>query len=228
MTFLPDKDGIRRPHGERRRCLQCSKVRRVRGYTGARGEGAPFCSIACWQAFLAEAPVAKVTVGALADLRPYGWGIAGANGYVAPRHDSTDREETERNARLLSLPTIARSSGVAESAPFRVVQLFYLDSPTDRQATESPKVTLTVAEMFAAIGFAAPGGNVPGSDDLEAEVTFQRQPERRSIEGETLPAGLYCWLTEYPDEGCFPLFDCTPQSDLSTGALTKESRDADL
>lgn len=73
-------------------------------------------------------------------------------------------------------------------------------------------VTMTLREMMKALAFAAPNGDgprLPEEDDvdLETSLTFERLPKRESIEGETLPAGLYCWLAEYPDEGCFPLFD---------------------
>lgn len=73
-------------------------------------------------------------------------------------------------------------------------------------------VTMTLREMMRALAVADPnegGPRLSGEDDvdLETSLTFERLPKRESIEGGTLPAGLYCWFAEYPDEGCFPLFD---------------------
>ncbi len=44
-------------------------------------------------------------------------------------------------------------------------------------------------------------------DDPDTEVSIQYLPDRTAVDGEVLPEGLYGWLTEYPEEGCFPLFD---------------------
>ncbi len=38
--------------------------------------------------------------------------------------------------------------------------------------------------------------------ELDAEVTIDRLEARTSTDGEPMPAGLYAWFTEYPEEGC--------------------------
>lgn len=42
-------------------------------------------------------------------------------------------------------------------------------------------------------------------DDPEAEVSVQHRSAFTSDEGEKMPSGLYCWATDYPEEGCIPL-----------------------
>lgn len=68
----------------------------------------------------------------------------------------------------------------------------------------SGPLTMTVHQLGLALNFA--GGLVDPGDwasvDPETQVTFQQLPARKAIDGEELPAGLYAWLAEYPDEGC--------------------------
>ncbi len=53
-----------------------------------------------------------------------------------------------------------------------------------------------------------------------------RETDAVSDEGEPLPRGLYCHLTEYPEEGCMPLFEVTANVELSgpTAGLSPEGR----
>lgn len=42
----------------------------------------------------------------------------------------------------------------------------------------------------------------------ETPLEFEELPERKDTDtGETMPAGLYCWFAEYPDEGVVYLPD---------------------
>lgn len=39
--------------------------------------------------------------------------------------------------------------------------------------------------------------------DYDTDVTIEHCADRRDVvTGEPMPAGLYAWCTEYPDEGC--------------------------
>ena len=67
-------------------------------------------------------------------------------------------------------------------------------------------ITITARQLREALEFCNPDG--PANDDQEdTEVTIHYVEGRRSDEGEPMAAGLYCWLTEYPEEGCISLFD---------------------
>ena len=50
-------------------------------------------------------------------------------------------------------------------------------------------------------------------DDYESDVTIEELPDLAVDEGGVIairPAGLYAWLTEYPEEGC-TLLDEEPE-----------------
>ncbi|WP_186234216.1 hypothetical protein [Burkholderia gladioli] len=64
--------------------------------------------------------------------------------------------------------------------------------PTDKLA---PALILTGAQLLEAIDFIAPDRS---ADQLESEVSFQRG---NGHDGE----GMYCWATEYPDEGAMKI-----------------------
>jgi hypothetical protein len=69
------------------------------------------------------------------------------------------------------------------------------------QADAAPSVTLNGAQLLEALEFVAP--DYPrDAEQLECEVTIQRG------NGHDGP-GLYCWITEYPDEGAIRL-DAAP------------------
>ena len=71
-------------------------------------------------------------------------------------------------------------------------------------------ITLTAKELRAALAFCNPDGP-EDLEQMETRVTiFLREADGVSHEGDILPVGLYCYLTEYPDEGCIPLFDIKP------------------
>ncbi|MCA8240611.1 hypothetical protein [Burkholderia sp. AU32262] len=54
-------------------------------------------------------------------------------------------------------------------------------------------LTLTGAQLLEALDFIAPDRD---RDQLESELTFQRGDGHAG-------SGMYCWLTEYPEEGAF-------------------------
>lgn len=66
---------------------------------------------------------------------------------------------------------------------------------------EKPALTINGYQLRGALEFLAPDGT---GEQLEQEVCIQHGPERTHDEG-TDPVGLYCWLSEYPDEGSIPL-----------------------
>lgn len=56
--------------------------------------------------------------------------------------------------------------------------------------------------------------------DKETELTIALYPEGKDEEtGETMPAGLYCWFTEYPDEGRLYLPETAEDSAISAATL---------
>ncbi|MET3232214.1 UNVERIFIED_ORG: putative RNA-binding Zn-ribbon protein involved in translation (DUF1610 family) [Burkholderia sp. 1263] len=66
---------------------------------------------------------------------------------------------------------------------------------------QSSTVTLTGAQLLAAFEFVAPD-HPNDADQLECEVTIQYGDGHDG-------RGLYCWITEYPDEGAIRL-DAAP------------------
>jgi len=65
------------------------------------------------------------------------------------------------------------------------------------QELKEPAVSLTGAQLLEAFQFVAPD-HPNDADQLECEVTIQRG------NGHDGP-GLYCWITEYPEEGAIRL-----------------------
>ncbi len=78
-------------------------------------------------------------------------------------------------------------------------------------------VTITAKQLREALEFCNPDGP-EDEDQMETELTiWMRETDAVSDEGEPLPRGLYCHLTEYPEEGCMPLFE-VPANVKVTGA----------
>lgn len=61
-------------------------------------------------------------------------------------------------------------------------------------------LTLNATQLKQALDCAAPDWDTD-PDQRETEVTLQWMPERTSVEGEPMAAGLYLWWTDYPEEG---------------------------
>lgn len=74
----------------------------------------------------------------------------------------------------------------------------------DAAAPAPATVTLTALNLRNALDFVAPDFETD-EDQRESEVTIVWAPDRQSIDGDHLPAGYYCWLADYPEEGCIPL-----------------------
>ena len=74
---------------------------------------------------------------------------------------------------------------------------------------EGNGLTLSAQQLKDALEFVAPDFDAD-EDQREAEVCIQELPARMSTDGEPMPAGLYCWLAEYPEEGCIPLLPAPP------------------
>lgn len=62
------------------------------------------------------------------------------------------------------------------------------------EAPKPPSVTLTVAQLREAL-------LVMGDKDPETELSFMRREEGVDTDGERAPAGMYCWITDYAEEG---------------------------
>lgn len=73
-------------------------------------------------------------------------------------------------------------------------------------AWPSCSITLSALQLREAMAFAAPDFDSDPSQ-RETELTFAWAPEGTigNDEGGFEPAGYVCWLTEYPEEGSFPL-----------------------
>ena len=84
-----------------------------------------------------------------------------------------------------------------------------LTGPRDRP-TAAPKVHPTIRinamQLRAALEFAAPDFEVD-EDQRATEVHISYLPKRMSTDSEPIEEGLFCWLTEYPEEGGIPLLE---------------------
>lgn len=69
----------------------------------------------------------------------------------------------------------------------------------------TPTLSMSCYQLRAALAFAWP--EMDDVEQGETELVFQRLPERMSIDGEPMEAGLYCYLADLPEEGVFLLSD---------------------
>ena len=72
------------------------------------------------------------------------------------------------------------------------------------QAVGVARISLNGFQLRAALEFAAPDGD---DEQLESEVTIQYGPARTDDDG-TEAAGMFCWISDYPEEGSIRLDDC--------------------
>jgi hypothetical protein len=74
------------------------------------------------------------------------------------------------------------------------------------EATEyQPRMTLDACQLRHAAEFAAADYEME-EDQRGTEMTFQRLPVPAiGTDGDEMPAGMYCWYTEYPEEGALHL-----------------------
>ncbi len=67
-----------------------------------------------------------------------------------------------------------------------------------------PSIVLNANQLAQALEFVAP--DYPADkDQAETEVCIQELPDGIYIDGTKRPAGVYCWIYEYPGEGSIPL-----------------------
>ena len=66
------------------------------------------------------------------------------------------------------------------------------------------QLTMNGHQLAKAMGFVNPDGE-DVLDQRDAEVSFEVLPARKNLDGEDMPEGLYCWLSEYPEEGSIHL-----------------------
>ena len=80
-----------------------------------------------------------------------------------------------------------------------------LEDVLARNAPGRNSITLNAKQMREVLTFVNPSGSDVNDEtvafELETPVTIEYMPERTSNEGENMPAGLYAYLTEYPEEG---------------------------
>lgn len=79
-----------------------------------------------------------------------------------------------------------------------------------------PPMALSGYQLREALGFLAPDGI---ADQLEQEVCIALRDEGRDTDGEVCPRGLYCWLSDYPEEGSILLDGHDARIMLSTALL---------
>ncbi len=70
-------------------------------------------------------------------------------------------------------------------------------------------LTINAYQLRQAAEFAAPDYEKE-EDQRETELTFERLPAGTFTDGDDRPAGLYCWYTDYPGEGCMLLDEVPP------------------
>ena len=89
--------------------------------------------------------------------------------------------------------------------------LAMLASAADGDRYSLPPVVMTGYQLQAALGFIAPDGT---AEQMEQQVCIAlRNQVKDEDEGTTLPAGLFVWLEEYPEEGLMPL-DNVPEMSM--------------
>ncbi|WP_334032947.1 hypothetical protein [Burkholderia gladioli] len=102
------------------------------------------------------------------------------------------------------------------------LSLIHGDPSAEAEATEKlvPMLTLTGAQLLEALDLIAPDRT---ADQLESEVSFQHG---NGHDGE----GMYCWMTEYPDEGATKIDGSTvaAQAVAADGTLTMFQRAIDV
>jgi hypothetical protein len=69
-----------------------------------------------------------------------------------------------------------------------------------------PVFTLNARQLRSALDFIAPDFD-NDEDQRDVEISMQIMPYRMSLEDEPMPAGLYAWCTDYPEEGCILLLE---------------------
>jgi hypothetical protein len=57
--------------------------------------------------------------------------------------------------------------------------------------------------------------------EFDTDVTIEQCEERVSSDGEPMPAGLYVWCTDYPEEGCILLFETEEAEKLADALNTR-------
>lgn len=63
-------------------------------------------------------------------------------------------------------------------------------------------IILTARQLREALEFCNQDGP-DDADQMDTEITLTEREAFVSSDGEQMPAGLYCHLTEYPEEGCY-------------------------
>lgn len=76
-------------------------------------------------------------------------------------------------------------------------------APAVPREDQSPRITFTLEQAKRLVEWFG------DDNDPDAEITVAHFPAGKIVDddGKPEPAGLYCWFTDYPDEGSLPLFD---------------------
>ena len=105
-------------------------------------------------------------------------------------------------------------------------RLGVLPEPTFERSKDM-SITITAKELRVALEFCNPDGP-EDENQAETELTiWMQEVDDISAEGEPFPRGLYCHLTDYPEEGCIPLFEATASENLpGAGDTAQQARRA--
>lgn len=93
--------------------------------------------------------------------------------------ETSEREAVE--------PTVLRTDTSQNVMPFGIAHLL-------------PPFTLSAHQLRHALQLANPDG-AQDPEQLDTCVCLQYKLPGKTVDGEDAPAGLYCWLDEYPEEG---------------------------
>lgn len=96
--------------------------------------------------------------------------------------------------------------------PQTVASALSSSQPVMEEAKDYPTMTLNGYQLRDALEFIAPDGD---ADQMEMEVTIANLPADKSPlddDNQRMAAGMYAWITDYPEEGCIPLLEEPPQA----------------
>lgn len=114
----------------------------------------------------------------------------------------------------------------------KIVAAYLAAAPSPVEQTEAqpkasyPTMTLNGYQLKDALGFIAPDDT---AEQLEMDVSIAILPSDKAPlddDNKRMPAGVYAWITDYPEEGCIPLLE-EPKSTAQPAPEAQQSeRDA--
>lgn len=119
--------------------------------------------------------------------------------------EMTEQQKANWARHQRPVQSLRQHGGVRDSAK---------DSKVSGPAGVEAELRLTGRQVMDALGFVAPDcftivnrdsevefARATFAEQMESEVTIGRLAAHRTDEGEERPAGVYAWMTEYPEEG---------------------------